>query len=604
MKHRWRDRAIVALIVAAAVALTVRMAHEKGFEPIHHKARDLNFLFRGPVPARNVMLVVMDQASLDTFPEPMMFWHPYYADVIRGAAAGGAKVLGLDVTFLIPVDQWNPGKEYDQKLAAAVIETAGTMPVITASVPSTLAKQEQWAVQLNMFSATMGRAGVPTLRADTDDFIRTLEVMEEPDPAKSGPAWKNLSARVAEVYAGQEITYQDGKLHWKGGVIPVVAPRAFQINYAGPAGTFPRVPLHEVVAAFRGKDEEKLKSWFAGKIVLVGVDTIDDRHATPYYTLSPGLRANTAGVEIHANAISTLVEGRYLRLMPAWAVWTVLTAIGVLCALCGRHLTGNLLGIAGGGVFALTLVIPQVLFLKGWLMAASELLMTAALSVLGVFLFRSLSAEQTGALFKQAVSVFVGEKLTTELMTTGAIQRTGKRQQVTILFTDIRGFTAWCESKDPATVVEKLNHYFSTMVPHIVAEGGMVDKFIGDGIMAIFSAEDKHADNHAVRAARAALNMVREPLGEFKTGAGINSGEVVLGSIGSADKMDFTALGDTVNLASRLESLNKEHKTRMLISESANELLNGAIETVCVAEVQVRGKAVPVKIFTAKELVP
>ena len=170
------------------------------------------------------------------------------------------------------------------------------------------------------------------------------------------------------------------------------------------------------------------------------------------------------------------------------------------------------------------------------------------------------------------------------------------------MFTDIRGFTAYCESKDPTTVVASLNEYFSRMVPCIVREHGMVDKFIGDGIMAIFAdEEDTVAGDHPLRAVRAALAMVTQP-GEFKTGAGIHTGVAVIGTIGSADKMDFTALGDTVNLSSRLESLNKEYKTRMLVSETTYESVKDRIPMVCLGQVQVRGKAVPMNIYTAAEL--
>ena len=148
---------------------------------------------------------------------------------------------------------------------------------------------------------------------------------------------------------------------------------------------------------------------------------------------------------------------------------------------------------------------------------------------------------------------------------------------VTILYSDIRGFTAFCESKDPAVIVDLLNVYMATMCGIIVKHHGHVNKFIGDGILAVFSDHDEGAEpgGHAARAIRCALEMVTAP-GDFATGTGMHSGEVVIGNVGSSDKMEFTVLGDTVNLASRLESLNKEHKTKLLLSGATHDMAAGA----------------------------
>jgi adenylate cyclase len=385
------------------------------------------------------------------------------------------------------------------------------------------------------------------------------------------------------------------------------------------------VSLWDVVRAARAKDTAKLRGWFEGRVVLLGQDRKDDRKANPYQTFRRGggevppeavekcdgpplpyadIYSNMAGVEVHANAVATLLEGRYLREVPLRGTLLVLALVALLVTLSGTFLRGKNLPYAGLAVLVAVVAIPQALFRQGWVVATTELLLTAVLTVIGVFLSRMISAEGLGGLYRNAISVFVSERLTEQIESTGKVSRTGKREQVTILFTDIRGFTAWCESKDPDTVVENLNHYFSAMVPCIVDEGGRVDKFIGDGIMAIFSPEDDADDHHAVRAVRAALKMVTTPMGEFRTGAGIHSGDAVVGAIGSEKKLDFTALGDTVNLASRLEGMNKEFKTRLLMSDETRRLVGDALETVCLGEVQVRGKAEPLKVYTAAELAP
>jgi adenylate cyclase len=179
---------------------------------------------------------------------------------------------------------------------------------------------------------------------------------------------------------------------------------------------------------------------------------------------------------------------------------------------------------------------------------------------------------------------------------------------VTILFTDIRGFTAYaeriCDEEGPEFLVKKLNEYMGTMAAIVVNFGGHVNKYIGDGILAVFSDEDEGATpgDHPLRAVRCATRMVTAP-SQFATGAGLHTGLVVVGNVGSADKMEYTVLGDTVNLASRLESLNKEHKTKLLMSDSTQQALNGSIATTHLGSVPVRGKVAPIHLYTVSVLV-
>jgi len=226
------------------------------------------------------------------------------------------------------------------------------------------------------------------------------------------------------------------------------------------------------------------------------------------------------------------------------------------------------------------------------------------LSMFGAFIYRNATAEKKSAFFRSAVALFVGKQVARSLDESQHIGLTGKRQNVTILFTDIRGFTAFCEEKDPGLVVDLLNDYMGDMVSIIHTWHGHVNKFIGDGILAVFCDDDPGAKrgDHAIRATQCALEMVTLP-GDFKTGAGLHSGPVVIGNVGSAEKMEFTVLGDTVNLASRLESMNKEHKTKLLLSESTRELLENQVQVEYLGSVTIRGKTLPMKIYTAATLI-
>ena len=183
----------------------------------------------------------------------------------------------------------------------------------------------------------------------------------------------------------------------------------------------------------------------------------------------------------------------------------------------------------------------------------------------------------------------------------------GKRREMTVLFSDIRGFTAVTEKGDPEDLVAQLNDYFSRMVAIVFRHQGTVDKFVGDMVMALFGAPlDDPA--HAEHAAAAAIDMVRE-LGELNRkwvdegrarldiGIGINSGDMIAGNIGSSTIMSYTVIGDNVNLGSRLESLNKDYRTRIIISDATRTRLSGKYDIRPLGDVVVKGKTRPVAIF-------
>jgi adenylate cyclase len=183
----------------------------------------------------------------------------------------------------------------------------------------------------------------------------------------------------------------------------------------------------------------------------------------------------------------------------------------------------------------------------------------------------------------------------------------GKRREMSVLFSDIRGFTAVTERGNPEELVAQLNEYFSRMVEVVFRHSGTVDKFVGDMVMALFGAPLDDA-GHAEHAAAAALDMIRELAllnenwaaegrAQLDIGIGINSGEMIAGNIGSSSIMSYTVIGDNVNLGSRLESLNKDYRTRIIISDATRVHLKGDYDIRPLGEVVVKGKTKPVAIF-------
>jgi adenylate cyclase len=190
----------------------------------------------------------------------------------------------------------------------------------------------------------------------------------------------------------------------------------------------------------------------------------------------------------------------------------------------------------------------------------------------------------------------------------------GKRREMTVLFSDIRGFTSVTERGDPEQLVAQLNEYFSKMVEIVFEHKGTVDKFVGDMVMALFGAPLDDPD-HAEHAVQAAIHMVEElgrmnrswkerGMAQLDIGVGINSGDMIAGNIGSSSIMSYTVIGDNVNLGSRLESLNKDYKTRIIMSDATRTRLTQAYETRPLGDVVVKGKSKPVAIFEIKVPAP
>ncbi len=605
MKKKWRHGVLCALIAIGSTLAAWSLSQNRFFQILNLKAYDLHFLVRGRQPTSNIVLVTEDQKAMNKFPEPRLFWHKHYADAIRAAAGAGAKAIGLDHAFGISVEAFYPG--YDRLLGAAVFEVQ-PIPVVVAYLPELNSNPEAQKIQINMIAGSMGLAAFPNLTVDPDDFVRNQLLIEAP---KMGdlPPQRSFALRLAEAYLSADTQFQNGKLTLQGRALPTWTERTSAINYAGPPGTFPSISLADFEAASKAGNQEQLRKWVAGKIVLIGTDFVDDRFLTPFYTPLIVAKSNTPGVEIHANTLNTLLERNFLLPVDPWARMLALLLATVITVLLATSLaTSRAAGLILLEVAAI-LVSTHLLFLRGLVLSTSEMLLAMIICVIASVVYRFSTAEKRGKLFHRAVSLFVGKQLAKSLEETEAIGLSGKRLPVTILFTDIRGFTAFTEKvsdeQGPEAVVHMLNEYLADMCAIIVRHHAHVNKFIGDGILAVFSDDDEGAvpGDHPIRAVRCATEMVTRP-GRFQTGAGIHTGPAIVGNVGSADKMEYTALGDTVNLAARLENLNKEHHTKLLMSGVTQGLLGNAIETVHLADAPVRGKALPIPLYTVASLVP
>ncbi|MGH7428108.1 MAG: adenylate/guanylate cyclase domain-containing protein, partial [Candidatus Methylomirabilaceae bacterium] len=389
-----------------------------------------------------------------------------------------------------------------------------------------------------------------------------------------------------------------------GPMIPADKDHAVLKNYAGPPRSFPQFPYHKVL---RGEVPPEI---FRGKIVLVGgvSSTLMDSFVTPFF--SP-LFSNEqmAGVEVHANAIDTMLNGRYLTRAGAWINVAFLLALGAVvgaAAAALRACWAIILCVAlglGSGACAIGLFLTKGYWLNVIAPAAT---IPLALACTGIYRF--VREERLKAVVRRSLERYVSIEVAREILERGdEVELGGIRRRITVAFCDIRGFTALSEHRSPEAVVELLNRFLTRISDPILRHGGTHDKYIGDAIMAFWGAPVARQDD-PIRAVRSALDMLRESAafsaeleaqGEMplSVGIGINTGWAIVGNIGSPARMGYTAIGDTVNIASRLQDLTKEYQAELLISRATFEEIGDLFEAESIGLASVKGRREPVEIY-------
>jgi adenylate cyclase len=381
--------------------------------------------------------------------------------------------------------------------------------------------------------------------------------------------------------------------------IPVAEDGQLLLNYRGPGRTFPHVAAADLLAG--RADPEALR----GRLVVVGVTAtaVADVRATPFDGVFPG-------VEMHATALDNILRGDFLR-QPRWVVLVEIAAmlIGVLLlALALRRARGVRAGLFALGLLAAWLAGTQWLFLTTGIPLGIVHSVLAIVLVYGVLSVQHYVVEEREKRrTREAFSRYLNPELARLVSENPELLRLGgTRECLTVLFSDIRGFTTMSEGMEPETLVEVLNTYLGEMTRIVFARDGTLDKYIGDAIMAVWGAPVPQKD-HAARACQAGLDMVArlaacrddwESRGwpRLDAGIGLHTGDMVVGNMGSAEHLSYTVIGDNVNLASRLEGLTKTYGVQLLVSQATLEAAGDGFVTRELDLVAVKGKALPVRI--------
>ena len=349
-------------------------------------------------------------------------------------------------------------------------------------------------------------------------------------------------------------------------------------------------------------------SLFRDKIVFVGVTAagLFDVFETPFAGgRMPGIQIHAAVADDFLSNRAMQPESRGVRLA---LVVTAALAVGLLAVLLPAWWAAAVV-VAGVGAFVL---LATRLFAAGTWINITQPSLAASLALFGGVCYQYFFEGREKRRMKRLFGQYVSKDVYDQLVANPDLARLGgQRRQMTVLFSDIRGFTTVSESGQPEEIVAILNEYFTRMVEIVFAHKGTLDKFVGDMVMALFGAPLDDPD-HAEHAVDAALEMIRElrRLNEKWTaegrpsldiGIGISTGAMIAGNIGSEAIMSYTVVGDAVNLGARLESLNKEYGTRIIISEATRDILPGRYHLRPLGDVIVKGKTKPLAIFEVKE---
>jgi adenylate cyclase len=598
---------LLALVALVATAIGIVLYSTDVLKSVEGNTVDARFSIRGTQrPPKNFVIVAVDNKSLqdlNSFPFP----RAYYAQLINNIAAEHPAAIVFDIEL---ADKTTIGKTCSVQGTTypcddlALLEAISNHPGITAF--DTTAPAQNGSGQIRFLGSGQGttlleqlgsRPGAALFPTQAGGVDRKMIYSVQNVPT--------LYVVAAELATHKKITKKEfGGTRW--------------IDFPGAEHTIPWVSFSSVYDPKKygpptGWNQPLPSNYFHGKVVIVGATqvSLQDYHAT---STDPQM----AGAEIEADAAATIVQGFPLNSAPGWIniVLIVLFGLGIpLIALRLRPLVSFGIAIAIGVIFA---IVAQLVFNSGSVVSIVYPLAALALSAIG-----SLAVGMVTEAFERIRAVdlfarFVPENVVDQVLASAdGLRLGGVQREGTIMFTDLRGFTSFSEKLTPSQVIEVLNHYLSEMSDAILDNGGTLVAYMGDGIFAVFGAPLELPD-HADRALRTAREMleVRLPrfnewirsqgLGDgFRMGIGLNSGYVMSGHVGSERRVEYAAVGDTTNTASRIESLTKGTPHQLLLSDSTREALTvPADDLVFVDEVEIRGRVARMKLYGLNETQP
>ncbi|MBN2082533.1 adenylate/guanylate cyclase domain-containing protein [bacterium] len=576
------------------------------------------FQLRGPRPTSGqVAIVAIDDASLAQLPAPTVYWGTYYAEAVRRLSRTGAEVIALDIYFAeLPLLGGRATEAERQmkalevqantELGAALAEARfvnNCMVLLAAFIEDGRLKPPRQELIAGAGGGydTLGAINLLTTTA-RDEVVREF--------ALRWPAVEEGSPDVISLpYLAAHELCDPCREAWYSSSYGLQTAR---INYAGPAGTIPRISLADVIRATPEELAELSAQWRGGLVFIGDTAMPQDTHVTPYSRpfLGGGEFERMPGVELLANVTDATLAGRQLEPLPSWPL-TILAAMMLLLSGLAIYLWPWLAGVLVDlGLAAGVASWGYYWFLGDTLVPVGALI--ALLIVHGALarLVRNVLLERERRRLAHYFSRYTSPQALKHVLDDEERRLlAGERCEVVVMFYDIRGFTTMSERAEPDAAIAFLTAFHDRMAGIIAAHGGWVDKFLGDGALVIFGfpISDPGAPLKAVGCAKQMIAAAADftPLsgeGRVAIGVGLHFGPVVIGNVGSATKLDFTAIGDTVNTAARVQDLCKQHGRPLLMTGELAAYLGRDQRLVALGAAQVRGRSA-VELYTCASAV-
>ena len=577
---------------------------------------DTRFKIRGPLAGQgHTVIVGIDQQSYDDMGQTFPWPRRYHAKLLENLTRSGARVVVYDLIFDVPGD--DPAG--DAAFATAIARHGRVVLGAKQEALRDAARGSRLTYPIDQLQQAAAAIGLVDRLEDSDGFTRRYRLSV---PAADGPLF-SLGLEAIRLYhdlpADAQSWAADEDMRIGPCGIPRVDATSFIINYRGATGTIPTYSFSSVIddASFdlpAGLDVDAFEfqqEVFRDKIVIIGatLPEMQDFVRSPFFEVRSGERVLTPGVEMHANAIESILSGEYYGCLGRGSQVGVLMLVALLVSIATiwlRPLAGHL---------AVALIAIVYIALALWLFLNQRLILPIVAPVGAVFvchganiLYFFVKERRERQRIKGMFAKYVPEKVVNVLIANPELMSLGgEERELTILFSDLAGFTRFSEGLTPPDLVRLLNEYLSEMTDIVLAHDGIIDKYEGDLIMAEFGAP-LHDPDHALKACRASLAM-QQRLGELRevwlsegreplfARIGLNTGSVILGNMGSRTVHDYTVLGDAVNLASRLEGANKVYHTAIMISESTHAQVKDAVAARELDRIRVLGKAQAVTVY-------
>lgn len=591
---------VILLITALFMRQGLLMGMQRGLQ---------NKFYNYDSATSEIIIAAIDEKSLqeENLGKLTNWKREYYAKAINNLQEKDVAAVGVDITL---PDTSNYGDKDDLAFSNAISENNN---VVLGSRYYFEYNEKQIELPNESILASDPTLGWINVQLDEDGFVRMLPVFS----ASKDKTIEALSVALSRIYLNEDPSgyrVSDGEFSFSNNIqIPVITNRdketkqdvhSMYINYFAEPNKYTQISF---VDLYRGKyvDKKGAPIDFRDKIVLIGPTAIDlqDDYLSP---VSQGVRM--PGVEIHANNIQTIITQQFLRDQSTLSAWAILFGFLIINLILFSFLKLR---------FALPLVVLEIFGMLMGGIISYELrifvnviypILLISLSFVGSYLLRFIMEQKERKFVEGAFGHYVNKAVVSQIIKNPKmLELGGSKRSITVFFSDIAGFTTISEKLKPEELVSFLNEYLQEMTAIILKYQGTLDKYEGDAIMAFWNAPIAQHD-HALSTCLAAIEnqaklvqlrkkWASEGKPEVRIRIGINTGDAVVGNMGSMNRFDYTAMGDNVNLGSRLEGINKQYGTEIIISEATYQEVKEKLVARELDLIRVKGKNEPVRIY-------